>query len=145
MKAGKDFIGVGIGVIILQDGKVYLQKRGPDCRDFVGYWELPGGAVEVGETLHEAAKREIEEETGLQIEVKECVGVAEEFSGSHWVSFVFTAQVVGGTMSCREPRKVVEQGFFSFDKLPSPISPISGQNLKDYKSGKKHDINVVRG
>jgi 8-oxo-dGTP diphosphatase len=144
VRLGKDCIGVGIGVIILKDGRIYLQKRGPGCRDQVGLWELPGGALEVGEELRAAAAREIEEETGLVVEIKDCIGIAEELYHDHWVSFVFTAEIVGGEMSCREPTKVVEQGFFALDDLPQPISKISAQNIQDFLRGHTYEIKLVR-
>ncbi|MDO9528191.1 MAG: NUDIX hydrolase [Syntrophales bacterium] len=56
---------VGVGAIVLKDGKVLLVKRGiPPSK---GLWAIPGGSVELGETLQEAAEREILEETGLVI------------------------------------------------------------------------------
>lgn len=57
----------GVGAIILKDEKVLLIKRGQEpLKDF---WSLPGGAQETGETTHEALRREILEETGLEIEI----------------------------------------------------------------------------
>lgn len=56
---------VGVGAITIKDGKVLLVKRGiPPSK---GLWAIPGGSVELGETLQEAAEREILEETGLII------------------------------------------------------------------------------
>ncbi len=58
---------VGVGAVILRGDSVLLIQRGTP--PMVGEWSLPGGAVEVGETLEEAVKREIKEETNLTIEV----------------------------------------------------------------------------
>ncbi len=56
---------VGVGAIIIKDGKVLLVKRGiPPSKEL---WAIPGGSVELGETLQEGAEREILEETGLII------------------------------------------------------------------------------
>lgn len=145
MKAGKDFIGVGLGVIITNEqNQIYLQKRGPGCRDQVGEWELPGGELERGEDLETAAVREVEEETGLLVKIKDCVVIAQELYLSHWLSFTYTAEVIGGEMSCREPTKVVAQGFFDVDKLPQPMSRISAQNIAAYCRGNKYVIDVIR-
>jgi 8-oxo-dGTP diphosphatase len=58
---------VGVGAVIVADGKVLIVKRAHDPRK--GEWSLPGGRVELGETLVDALRREIKEETGLEIEV----------------------------------------------------------------------------
>ena len=64
---------VGVGAIIIEDGRVVLVKRGHP--PLVGEWSIPGGAMEVGETVREAAAREAREETGLKIETQELLGI----------------------------------------------------------------------
>ena len=66
---------VGVGAVILRNGKVLLVMRGQE--PLLGEWSIPGGAVEPGETLHEALRREILEETGLTVEVGELVEVLD--------------------------------------------------------------------
>ena len=56
------------GVVIYQ-GKVLVLKRVRPSTDGLGYWEMPGGGLEYGETPHEALVRELKEETGLDIEI----------------------------------------------------------------------------
>jgi ADP-ribose pyrophosphatase len=56
---------VAVGAVVFKDGCVLLVRRGqPPAEDL---WAIPGGSVEIGETLREAAEREILEETGIQI------------------------------------------------------------------------------
>ncbi len=58
---------VGVGAVIVVDGKVVLIRR--RFEPLKGQWSLPGGAVELGETLEDSIAREIREEIGLDIEV----------------------------------------------------------------------------
>lgn len=66
---------VGVGGIVLSSAGVLLIKRGAEPSK--GLWSIPGGAVELGETLHEACAREVFEETGLKVEVGPLVEVFE--------------------------------------------------------------------
>ena len=60
-----DWPVVGVGVVVWQDDRVLLIQRGKPPRQ--GHWSLPGGAQELGETVAEAARREVGEETGIVI------------------------------------------------------------------------------
>ena len=63
MKRGVDYIGVGVGaVLVREDGRLFLSRRGPLSRNERGLWEFPGGSVEFGETLASALRREMMEE-----------------------------------------------------------------------------------
>lgn len=64
---------VGVGAVVVRDGKALIVRRAHEPRK--GEWSLPGGRVELGETLVEAARREIKEETGLDVEVGPVVEV----------------------------------------------------------------------
>jgi 8-oxo-dGTP diphosphatase len=64
---------VGVGAIIIEGGRVLLVKRGHP--PLAGEWSIPGGVLEVGETLREAATREAREETGLTVEPFVLLGV----------------------------------------------------------------------
>ena len=64
---------VGVGAIIIQDGRVLLVKRGH--APLAGEWSIPGGVLELGETVRAAAVREAREETCLTVEPAELLGV----------------------------------------------------------------------
>ena len=64
---------VGVGAVIIEDGRVLLVKRGHP--PLAGEWSIPGGVMELGETLREAAIREAREETCLTVETADLLGV----------------------------------------------------------------------
>ena len=93
---------IGVGALILNRGRILLVKRGN--KPLKGYWSLPGGVVEAGETLDHAIRREVLEETGLQVEplgvleiferiIEDAKGVAEY----HYVLIDYVCRVIAGT------------------------------------------------
>ncbi len=66
---------VGVGVVVWRDDQVLLIKRGKPPR--AGQWSLPGGAQKLGETLAEAAAREVREETGVEIALGEIIATLD--------------------------------------------------------------------
>lgn len=65
------YVSVAVGAIVVYDGKILLVKR--NKAPHKDLWAIPGGSVKLGETLQEAAEREIREETGLTIKAKKPV------------------------------------------------------------------------
>lgn len=93
---------VGIGVVILDRCEagtisVLLVKRGKPPRQ--GQWSIPGGKQEFGETVREAAMREVQEETGLKIEILGLVDVLDLLApDAHYTLIDFVAKPVGGRL-----------------------------------------------
>lgn len=86
-----------VDVVIPAEGGIYLIRRAND--PFEGQWALPGGFVEVGETVEEAAIRETREETGLTVTIERLVGVyssPDRDPRGHNVSVAFLARVANG-------------------------------------------------
>ena len=98
--AGPETPRLVVDVVIPAEEGVVLIRRGSD--PFEGQWALPGGFVEVGETVEEAAVREAAEETGLAVELALLVGVysdPERDPRGHNVSVASLARVLSGQLS----------------------------------------------
>jgi 8-oxo-dGTP diphosphatase len=128
MKAGSDYIGVGVGALIFnQEGKFLLTLRGPKAKNERGKWEIPGGAVDFGETFEQAIQREVFEELGIKIKVKELLQICDHIipdEQQHWVSPTYICEIIEGTPTIKEPEKCSEIGWFSLEeaqKLPLSI------------------------
>jgi mutator protein MutT len=137
VEAGKDYIGVGVGAVILNDeGKLFMARRGKNVTNEPGVWEFPGGKVEFGERLHDAARREIKEEFDIDIEVEELLDAVDHLlpeEGQHWVSPTFICRVKSGEPRIVEPDKCDEICWYAFDEIPGNVSQATKVNLEDYR------------
>jgi len=137
MKKGVDYIGVGVGAIIVnEERKLFLAKRGREARNESGKWEFPGGGVEFGDTLVDTLKREIMEEYGIQIEVGRLLDVCDHIittEHQHWVSPSYLCTVIKGEPKILEPHKCDEIGWFSVEEIKTMnLSLVSKFNFENY-------------
>jgi ADP-ribose pyrophosphatase YjhB (NUDIX family) len=129
-------IMVGTGVLLLREDKVLLQRRKDN-----GLWGLPGGSLELGESLEETARREVLEETGLVVAGLKLFGV---YSGRdqfyvypngdqiYDVCVVYATGEYQGEMAA-EAGEVLELRFFALDDLPDDLTPLDRPVLDDLK------------
>lgn len=93
---------VGVGAVIVAEGRVLLVRRGNE--PLKGRWTLPGGLLEVGETLGDGVVREVREETGLLVEPIELIELLDRIQREgeriqyHYVLADYLCRVTGGAL-----------------------------------------------
>lgn len=109
--------GLTVDGIVVSHGNILLIRR--KNPPFQGRYALPGGFVDHGESVENAVAREMEEETGLKVEIDQLVGVYSDPGRDprgHVVSVVFSLESVGGELRCGSDADRVK--YFSLDDLP---------------------------
>ncbi|MFL5657399.1 MAG: NUDIX domain-containing protein [Ktedonobacteraceae bacterium] len=114
---------IAVSALIFEEGRVLLAYR----RD-IDWWNLPGGGMEVGETVDEALRREVSEETGLEVEVEQLVGVYSKPQKQEIV-LTFRCHIIGGTLTATEETR--ECRYFAPDALPTNTLPKHRQRIED--------------
>jgi ADP-ribose pyrophosphatase YjhB (NUDIX family) len=93
---------VGVGAVVVHENRVLLVQRGSE--PLKGHWTLPGGMLEVGETLAAGVAREVKEETGLEVETEELVEILDRIHRDgeriryHYVIADYLCRVTGGEL-----------------------------------------------
>ncbi len=122
MKLPMQYPGVGIGVYIRKDNKVLFGKR--KGGHGAGEWCAPGGKMDMNESPEECAIRETREETGLEINSVQQIGITNDIwtdAGTHFITISFVADWKGGEAQLTEPDKFEEWRWFSWESLPEPL------------------------
>lgn len=125
------------GCIFNEAGEILLQRRGDS-----NMWGFPGGAIELGETPEAAAIREVKEETGLDVEVGELIGIYTDFdvrcqNGDRYqsIAIAYELTVVGGVLFCDE-KETLELKYFPLNDTPKLFCEQHENMLRDIK--KRH-------
>ena len=110
-------IRIGVGAVVFRGEEVLLVKRGKP--PFEGQWSIPGGGLEFSERLEDAVRREVREETGIEITVSGLIGVFEALPYeigqlTHTVMVDYYAEWVSGEPVAADD--AVEAAFVSFDE-----------------------------
>ena len=121
---------VAVNVAVIEAGKILLAQR----EDFQT-WVLPSGAVEEGESLAEAALREVKEETGIEVEITRLVGIYSR-SGNLTPSYttLFAARPVGGEIKLQAGETIAVK-WFRFEEIPSPLHTGQWRRIQDAIAG----------
>jgi len=142
-------LGLSVSALVYRGREILLMRRSDN-----GFWSLPGGFVEIGESVSEAARREVLEETGWTVELGRLIGVYSEpktqvvdYGRSdkarqdgkggdggdrriHVVNLCFAARAVSEGLATT-PDETLEIGFFDPRSLPEPLVPIQRVRIGD--------------
>ncbi len=129
------FPHIGVGAVVIKDEKVLLVKRGRPPSE--GLWAIPGGRLQFGETLKQAAEREILEETGIVIKATKPLFIFDvldkDEAGNiryHYVIVDLGAEYVSGTVTAGDDAS--EARWLSPQELAVlPVSAKTSELLKD--------------
>ncbi len=129
---------VGIGVLLIKDGKVLLGKRNKEPGK--NTWSLPGGKLEFGETFEACAKREVKEETGLDIDDLEFISLSNDrFENQHCVTLGFKAGKFFGEPANRE-EEIKDWKWFDLNNLPNNLFLPSRKIIENYLSNRIYEV-----
>jgi len=126
-------------IIPFPDNQILLIKR--NTRPFVGYWALPGGRLDLGETVEQTIVREVKEETGLDVAIVSKIGEYVEMGVKDDVEYeyyptCFEVKRVGGEIKKQES-EIQEIRLFSLNALPEPLAFEHNLMIKDYLKNQK--------
>lgn len=139
-KVGDDliFLNFAGGIVYNERNEILLQKRG-DRNE----WGFPGGAMELGESLEETAKREILEETGVNVAVEYLIGVYSKYFGefpngdtAQTITHFFQCEPIDGELIA-DGSETLDLKFFSIDKVPKLFTKQHEDALEDWLSNRK--------
>lgn len=134
------YIKIGIGVMILNENKILLGHRSKNKKDTGGIyevdcWTLPGGKQEYYETVWECARREVKEETNLDIDNLELFSISDDIQPDrHYITIHIIAKKYSGELKIMEPSKEDEWKWFDFNNLPENLYTPSKKFIEEYIS-----------
>jgi 8-oxo-dGTP diphosphatase len=138
MPSGVSVVRVGVQVIVRREGKILLGCRHGDVFQS-GSWGLPGGHLEIGETLIECASRELREETDLVLLEGKVYCVTDPLQSTNYHMQVGVEAIrYAGEPRIMEPDRCSKLGFFSPEHLPTPLFTSSVDVLACFRADRFH-------
>jgi len=127
---------VGVGVMVLKEGKALMGKR--KSAHGAGEYAWPGGHMEHMESFEACAKREVREETGLEIKNIRFLRLLnfKDHAPKHYVDIALVAEWESGEAKVMEPEKCESWGWYELDNLPKPLFGTIPSYLEAYDTGK---------
>jgi 8-oxo-dGTP diphosphatase len=129
-------------IITFSPDKMLLIKRA--TMPFKGYWALPGGRVDPGETVERTIVREVKEETGLDIAIVKKIGEYHEQGIQNGVEYdyypaCFLVKIVGGEIKKQES-EIEEIKLFSLNEIPEALAFEHAKMIKDYVATRQANV-----
>jgi 8-oxo-dGTP diphosphatase len=129
---------VGMGVLVMRRGRVLLGRRRGSHGD--GYYAAPGGHIEFGESFEIAARREVYEETGLDIADLRLLSIGNyifkrEDGERHYIDVDFVCEASIGEPQLMEPEKCYGWDWYDLDELPQPLFIVTRRMIESLRSG----------
>jgi 8-oxo-dGTP diphosphatase len=125
---------IGMGILILREGRFLFMKRSTPHGK--GTWCPPGGHLEFQESLEDCARREVREETGIEIKNIRLVAVTNDIhrnEDSHYITIHMLADHESGEPKIMEEDKATDMGWFEWNSLPQPLFlPIQNLLKQDF-------------
>jgi ADP-ribose pyrophosphatase YjhB (NUDIX family) len=126
---------VAVNAVIERDGRALLARR----RD-IGWWNLPGGGVEPGESVTEGLQREMREEIGAEVEIVRLAGVYSKPQKSEVVLVFLCRLAADQEQAPHTTEEVSELGWFQASALPTDVLPKHRQRVEDALAGQPETI-----
>lgn len=125
-----------VAIVEFADRRILLIKR--RTVPFKGYWALPGGRVETGESVEEAVVREVKEETGLSIEIIRKIGEYREKGFKDGVEYDYTpacflTKPIGGEIR-RQESEIEQIKLVKLEETPRKLAFVHSRMIRDYAS-----------
>jgi 8-oxo-dGTP diphosphatase len=137
-------MGCGFGVMIIKGNKILLGQRHVDpekassLMNGEGTWTMPGGKLDFGESFEDGAKREVMEETGINVDVKDLKVISltnDIVPKAHFVTIGLLYNNCNEEAKVMEPDEITEWRWFDLEDLPEPLFGPSRKIIKNYQDG----------
>jgi 8-oxo-dGTP diphosphatase len=127
-----------MGVLVMRRGRVLLGRRRGSHGE--GYYAAPGGHIEFGESFEQAARREVSEETGLEIAELRLLSVGNyvfkrDDGERHYIDVDFVCEAPAGEPQLTEPEKCDGWEWYDLDDLPQPLFIVTQRMIESLRSG----------
>ena len=134
---------LGVGALLFDRGRILLVERGKE--PLKGYWSLPGGVLEIGETLEQGVIREVREETGLEVRPVKMLEIFERIIRDawgapeyHYVLIDYICRVTGGSLRAADDASRVAwvaRGQLSEYRITAGTLPVIEKGFRSRRSG----------